>query len=104
MGRCVDGAVHGLAAEYRAAFLRQLFRVVLASVHDLPVSGGAPPLHLQGRRREILPATRDPSMNVPPATHTPTEGGGLPAAPAAGGSLDLSIIVPLLNEEESLVP
>jgi glycosyltransferase involved in cell wall biosynthesis len=46
-------------------------------------------------------------MNAPPATPARSNGGGSPAAPAAAvtaGSLDLSIIVPLLNEEESLVP
>jgi glycosyltransferase involved in cell wall biosynthesis len=46
-------------------------------------------------------------MNVPPATTVRLKGGGLAASSAAAGttgSLDLSIIVPLFNEEESLVP
>jgi glycosyltransferase involved in cell wall biosynthesis len=46
-------------------------------------------------------------MNLPSARIMRSNGGGSPAAPAvvvAAGSLDLSIIVPLLNEEESLVP
>jgi glycosyltransferase involved in cell wall biosynthesis len=46
-------------------------------------------------------------MNAPPAMLVRSNGGGSPAAPAAAvsaGVLDLSIIVPLLNEEESLAP
>ena len=46
-------------------------------------------------------------MNMPPAAPSPSNGRGFPgpsAAAAATGSLDLSIIVPLFNEEECLVP
>jgi glycosyltransferase involved in cell wall biosynthesis len=46
-------------------------------------------------------------MNAPPATPRRSNGGGFPApsvAAVSANSLDLSIIVPLFNEEESLVP
>jgi glycosyltransferase involved in cell wall biosynthesis len=47
-------------------------------------------------------------MNPPPATPHQTNGGGHSSAPPADAittsSLDLSIIVPLFNEEENIVP